>query len=157
MLFSSPIFLFLFLPVVLALCALPGLKLRNGLLLIFSVIFYAWGEVLFVFLMLGSALLNHFLGQWVDRETDPARRKWAVGVAVALNIGTLAFFKYANISRKSFTSGITNGTGGSSNRRNPTWSLMKSWSGSSTCRTRSSWPARINHRQPAPRGPRAER
>ena len=98
MLFSSPIFLFLFLPVVLALCALPGLKLRNGLLLIFSVIFYAWGEVLFVFLMLGSALLNHFLGQWVDRETDPARRKWAVGVAVALNIGTLAFFKYANFA-----------------------------------------------------------
>ena len=98
MLFSSPIFLFLFLPVVLAFCALPGLKLRNGLLLIFSVIFYAWGEVLFVFLMLGSALLNHFLGLWVDRETEPARRKWAVGVAVALNIGTLAFFKYANFA-----------------------------------------------------------
>ncbi len=96
MVFSSPIFLFLFLPVVLALCALPGLKLRNGLLLLFSVIFYAWGEVGFVFLMLGSTVLNHFLGRWVDRETEPARRKWAVGVAVALNIGTLAFFKYAN-------------------------------------------------------------
>jgi alginate O-acetyltransferase complex protein AlgI len=96
MVFSSPIFLFLFLPVVLAFCALPGLKLRNGLLLLFSVIFYAWGEVVFVFLMLGSTLMNHFLGQWVDRETEPARRKWAVGVAVALNIGTLAFFKYAN-------------------------------------------------------------
>lgn len=98
MLFSSPIFLFLFLPVVLALCALPGLKLRNGLLLVFSVIFYAWGEVVFVFLMLGSTLLNHFLGQWVDRETEPVRRKWAVGVAVGLNIGTLAFFKYANFA-----------------------------------------------------------
>jgi alginate O-acetyltransferase complex protein AlgI len=96
MLFSSPIFLFLFLPVVLAVCALPGLKLRNALLLVFSVIFYAWGEVLFVFLMLGSALLNYFLGRWVDRETGVTRRKWAVGVAVALNIGTLAFFKYAN-------------------------------------------------------------
>jgi len=98
MVFSSPIFLFLFLPVVLALCALPGLKLRNGLLLLFSVIFYAWGEVVFVFLMLGSTVLNHFLGQWVDRETEPSRRKWAVGVAVALNIGTLAFFKYANFA-----------------------------------------------------------
>jgi alginate O-acetyltransferase complex protein AlgI len=96
MLFSSPLFLFLFLPVVLAMCALPGLKLRNALLLAFSVIFYAWGEVVFVFLMLGSALLNYFLGRWVDRETDVTRRKWAVGVAVALNIGTLAFFKYAN-------------------------------------------------------------
>ena len=98
MVFSSPIFLFLFLPVVLAVCSLPGLKLRNSLLLLFSVVFYAWGEVIFVFLMLGSALVNHFLGQWVDRETDPSRRKWAVGVAVALNIGTLAFFKYANFT-----------------------------------------------------------
>ena len=96
MVFSSPIFLFLFLPVVLAVCSLPGLKLRNSLLLVFSIIFYAWGEVLFVFLMLGSALVNHFLGQWVDRETEPSRRKMAVAVAVALNIGTLAFFKYAN-------------------------------------------------------------
>jgi alginate O-acetyltransferase complex protein AlgI len=98
MVFSSPIFLMLFLPVVLAFCAVGGLKWRNSVLLLFSVIFYAWGEVVFVFLMLGSALLNHFLGQWVDRETEPSRRKWAVGVAVALNIGTLAFFKYANFA-----------------------------------------------------------
>ena len=98
MVFSSPIFLFLFLPVVLALCSIGGLKWRNSLLLVFSVIFYAWGEVVFVFLMLGSALLNHFLGRWVDRESEPSRRKWAVGVAVALNIGTLAFFKYANFA-----------------------------------------------------------
>ena len=96
MLFSSPIFLFLFLPVVLAMCALPGLKLRNALLLVFSVIFYAWGEVVFVFLMLGSALMNYCLGRWVDGETGATRRRWALGVAVALNIGTLAFFKYAN-------------------------------------------------------------
>ena len=98
MVFSSPIFLFLFLPVVLALCAVGGLRWRNGVLLLFSVIFYAWGEVVFVLLMLGSALLNHFLGRWVDRENEPSRRKWAVGVAVALNIGTLAFFKYANFA-----------------------------------------------------------
>ena len=98
MIFSSPIFLLLFLPVVLAVCSVGGLRWRNSLLLLFSVIFYAWGEVVFVFLMLGSTLLNHFLGQWVDRETEPSRRKWAVGVAVALNIGTLAFFKYANFA-----------------------------------------------------------
>ena len=98
MVFSSPIFLFLFLPVVLALCSVGGLRWRNGVLLLFSVIFYAWGEVVFVFLMLSSALLNHFLGRWVDRENEPSRRKWAVGVAVALNIGTLAFFKYANFA-----------------------------------------------------------
>jgi alginate O-acetyltransferase complex protein AlgI len=47
MVFSSPIFLFLFLPAVLACTALPGLKLRNLLLLAFSLVIYAWGEVIF--------------------------------------------------------------------------------------------------------------
>ena len=96
MVFSSPIFLFLFLPLVLAYFLVPGLKLRNYWLLAFSILFYAWGEVVFVFLMLASTLMNYFLGRWVDRETLPGRRKWAVGIAVTLNIGTLAFFKYAN-------------------------------------------------------------
>jgi alginate O-acetyltransferase complex protein AlgI len=98
MLFSSPLFLFLFLPIVLALAFLPGLKLRNTILLFASIVFYAWGEVVFVLLMLGSAVLNYFLGRWVDAETQPSRRKWAVAVAVILNIGMLAYFKYANFA-----------------------------------------------------------
>src|SRR5258708_24083662 len=98
MVFSSPIFLFLFLPVVWLGLGLPTLRLRNIWLLIFSLVFYAWGEVLFVFLMLGSTLMNYFLGRWVEHEAAPARRKCAVGVAVALNIGTLAFFKYGNFA-----------------------------------------------------------
>lgn len=98
MVFSSPIFLFLFLPIVLLGLGIPTLRLRNLWLLIFSLIFYAWGEVGFVLLMLVSTVINFFLGRWVDSETNPTRRKWAVGVAVALNIGTLAFFKYANFA-----------------------------------------------------------
>jgi alginate O-acetyltransferase complex protein AlgI len=98
MVFSSPIFLFLFLPVVLACTALPGLKLRNALLLFFSVLFCAWGEFLFVFLMLGSTALNYLLGLWVERQTQPARRRRVLFLAVALNIGTLVFFKYANFA-----------------------------------------------------------
>jgi alginate O-acetyltransferase complex protein AlgI len=98
MVFSSPIFLFLFLPVVLALCSVGGLRWRNRLLLLSSVIFYAWGEVVFVFLMLGSALVNHILGRWVEREDDPSHRKWALSVAVAFNIGLLAIFKYAHFA-----------------------------------------------------------
>lgn len=96
MVFSSPLFLFLFLPLVLALGSVGGLQWRNRLLLLASVVFYAWGEVAFVFLMLGSVLVNYGLGRWVGREERTARRKWAVGVAVAFNIGLLAFFKYAN-------------------------------------------------------------
>ncbi|EEF59047.1 MBOAT family O-acyltransferase [Pedosphaera parvula] len=97
MVFSSPIFLFLFLPIVLTLYSvLPGLRARNLWLLVVSVVFYAWGEVDFVFLMLGSTFMNYLLGLWVDHEIELVRRKWAVGLAVAINIGLLAFFKYAN-------------------------------------------------------------
>jgi alginate O-acetyltransferase complex protein AlgI len=97
MVFSSPIFLFLFLPVVLAIYVLmPGLKAKNNWLLLMSLMFYAWGEVLFIFLLLGSTVMNYYLGLWVDRTEDIGRRKLAVGLAVAANIGLLAFFKYAD-------------------------------------------------------------
>ncbi len=98
MVFSSPIFLFAFLPLVLLGLALPRLPLRNLWLLLFSILFYAWGEIAFVLLMLTSTFANFLLGLWVERETETSRRKCAVAVAVTLNIGTLAFFKYANFA-----------------------------------------------------------
>ena len=97
MLFSSPIFLFLFLPVVLSCYLLcPGLRLKNLWLLGVSVVFYACGEAAFVFLILGSTLANYALGLWLDRATGPASRKRVVGAAIILNLGLLAFFKYFN-------------------------------------------------------------
>jgi alginate O-acetyltransferase complex protein AlgI len=98
MVFSSPIFLFLFLPVVLAGCLLPSLRLRNLWLLAFSILFYAWGEVGFVGLMLGSTVINYLLGRWVDKESDERRRRWAVGMAIAFNLGLLGVFKYTNFA-----------------------------------------------------------
>ena len=53
---------------------------------------------MFILLALASTLLNYFLGLWVDRSADPARRKSVVALAVALNIGLLAFFKYTNFA-----------------------------------------------------------
>jgi len=97
MVFSSPIFLFVFLPVVLTLYwLLPGVKARNYWLLLMSLVFYAWGEILFLFLLCASTLGNYALGLWVDRSEDPRKRKAAIAVAIILNIGLLAFFKYAN-------------------------------------------------------------
>src|SRR6516225_9320513 len=99
MVFSSPIFLFLFLPVVLTVYALlPGLRAKNFWLLLMSLVFYAWGEVIFIFLLLASTLMNYFLELWVDRSEDTGRRKLACGVAVAANVGLLAFFKYADFA-----------------------------------------------------------
>jgi alginate O-acetyltransferase complex protein AlgI len=99
MVFSSPIFLFLFLPVVMtAYLVLPGIRLKNFWLLLASLVFYSWGEPLFIFLLLVSTVMNYYFGLWVDGSGDPGKRKFAVGLAVALNIGLLAFFKYANFA-----------------------------------------------------------
>ena len=83
MVFSSPIFLFLFLPVVLAVYfLLPGLRVRNCWLLLVSLLFYAWGEVGFILLLLVSTLVNFELGKWVECTEAIPRRKKVVAVAV---------------------------------------------------------------------------
>jgi len=98
MVFSSPLFLFLFLPIVLAVyLLLPGIRSKNFWLLLASLIFYAWGEISFVFLLLASTMMNYGLGLWIGRSEIPRRRKLAVAVAVAINVGILAVFKYANL------------------------------------------------------------
>ena len=99
MVFSSPLFLFLFLPVVLTVYfLLPGLRARNNWLLLVSLLFYAWGEVGFILLLLVSTLINFELGKWVERSEEISRRKKAVAVAVIVNVGFLAFFKYAGLA-----------------------------------------------------------
>jgi alginate O-acetyltransferase complex protein AlgI len=98
MVFSSPLFLFLFLPVALAVYfLLPGLRARNGWLLLISLFFYAWGQVNFILLLLVSTAANFLLGKWVERSEEIPRRKLAVACAVAVNIGFLGFFKYAGL------------------------------------------------------------
>ncbi|MGC1374806.1 MAG: hypothetical protein WA821_01195, partial [Anaerolineales bacterium] len=98
MVFSSPLFLFLFLPVVLTIyLVLPGLRTRNGWLLLVSVLFYAWGEIGFILLLLASTLLNYGLGLWVERCRRLTERRLAVAVAVIVNVGFLAFFKYVGL------------------------------------------------------------
>ena len=98
MVFSSPLFLFLFLPIVLAVYfLLPGLRARNSWLLLVSLIFYAWGEIGFILLLLVSTLVNFELGKWVERSEDISKRKKITAAAVIVNVGFLAFFKYAGL------------------------------------------------------------
>ena len=69
MIFSSTVFLFVFLPVVFILYTiLPSLKLKNGLLIGASLIFYAYGEPVYVFLMLGSTVVNYVMGLLAARK-----------------------------------------------------------------------------------------
>ena len=99
MVFSSLLFLFLFLPAVLLIYFLAPKKLRNGVLLVFSLFFYAWGEPKYVFLMLFTIVLDFFLGLLVDRCRQRGKEqgaRWTVIFAVASNLGLLAFFKYTD-------------------------------------------------------------
>jgi len=95
MVFSTALFLFKFLPLVLAgYFLLPGLQRRNHWLLGMSLLFYAWGEPAYLALLLASTLINYGLGRWLESAGTPARRKTVVTLAVAVNIGFLGFFKY---------------------------------------------------------------
>ncbi|CAM6003194.1 unnamed protein product [Sphagnum balticum] len=96
MVFSSLIFLFLFLPIVLAgYMLLRNTGARNAFLLFASLFFYAWGELSFLWVMLLSIFLNYTFAIMIDDLRDTPWRKFALFMAVAVNLGLLAFFKYA--------------------------------------------------------------
>lgn len=94
MLFSSSVFLFLFLPIVVILYYNPFIKnrvFRNVLLLLASLFFYAWGEPVFVLLMLFSVLVNWGIGLKMDKSAN--KKRWLI-VAVVWNLAILFVFKY---------------------------------------------------------------
>ncbi|ODM08846.1 MBOAT family O-acyltransferase [Eisenbergiella tayi] len=99
MLFSSIIFMFYFLPVVLVLYYLfrKSYPVKNGILLVASLFFYAWGEPWFVLIMLASLAGNYVLGILADRYRDQKTKARVVLTAtVVLNIGLLFLFKYTD-------------------------------------------------------------
>lgn len=95
MVFSSVIFLFCFFPLTFLGYYLIRKEFRNAWLLIASIIFYAWGEPRYIFLILVSTSVNYYLGLVTDNQEDGIRRKVAVAVSVIWNIGILVYFKYS--------------------------------------------------------------
>lgn len=97
MVFSSPVFLFLFLPIVLLVYALlRKTSFRNGFLLLASLFFYAWGELSFLWVMLASIALNYIFAIVIDDAKTEGARKFGLLMAVLTNLGILVFFKYAD-------------------------------------------------------------
>jgi len=94
MLFSSLVFLFIFLPVVLTIYYLLPRRLRNGFLLAVNLVFYGFGEPAFVLLMIFSILMNYAGGLMIARiRVD--KKKMALAVTVCMNLLLLGIFKYA--------------------------------------------------------------
>ena len=99
MVFSSLLFLFRFLPAVLILYFIVPKRFRNLVLLLVSLIFYAWGEPKYVFLMLFSILITYlggFMVDWFRSSGDEKKAKISMIVTVALALSLLGFFKYAD-------------------------------------------------------------
>ena len=97
MVFSSPAFLFVFLPAAFLLERLvPSVKGKNFFLTLASLLFYAVGEPLYVLLLLASVLLNYGAGRLLTVPRLP--QKLVLGLAVALNLGLLSVFKYAGFA-----------------------------------------------------------
>jgi alginate O-acetyltransferase complex protein AlgI len=96
MVFSSPIFIMFFLPVVLAASLLIRNDLRNLLLLLASLVFYAWGAVEHVPLLLFLIVFNWLIGIVIDKSESDRYRDLALFLSVVVDIGGLVYFKYTN-------------------------------------------------------------
>lgn len=97
MVFSSLLFLFIFLPIFLMIYYVAPRGLRNFILFIASLIFYAWGEPIYVSIMIFSTVLDYTVGRVIDHYRGHKYiPKVALGVSIVGNLGMLAFFKYAN-------------------------------------------------------------
>ena len=110
MVFSDLFFLFVFLPLFFGSYmlasyvdkkVLSSYKCRNTTLVVFSLLFYAWGEPVYVFLMLGLVLMNFYVGRVID--SDYAHRKLALNIGVILNVLALGVFKYASLTATTLT------------------------------------------------------
>ena len=97
MVFSSLTFLCIFLPAVLILDRLfKNIHIKNALLLVASLLFYAYGEPVFVLLMTESALLNYLMARLIDRFNNNLKlKKTFLTLGVIINLGLLVFFKYS--------------------------------------------------------------
>ena len=105
MVFSSTIFLFIFLPATLLIYYNPiftSRNFKNNFLLLASLIFYAWGEPLFVFLMILSIIVGWFAGLKIAKSITPTQRRRHLILAVGFHVGILFIFKYLTFAASQF-------------------------------------------------------
>ena len=105
MLFSSNVFLYFYIPIVLLLYYLSPRKLRNLTLFVVSLVFYGWGEPVYVLLMAATILLNYAFGAWIHhRRSQDRSAKGILAAGVAANLLILGFFKYTGFLLESLQS-----------------------------------------------------
>ncbi|MDD2434769.1 MAG: MBOAT family protein [Bacilli bacterium] len=95
MVFSSIPFLFFFFPLCLLLYYLVPFKFKNTILLIFSLLFYAWGEPIYIFLMLFSTFVDYLNGRLFENKKFKHKKLYLI-IALTINLSLLGFFKYSD-------------------------------------------------------------
>jgi alginate O-acetyltransferase complex protein AlgI len=96
MLFNSPFFLFCFLPIFLLVYLASRGNSRNIVAVLGSALFYAWGEPTFIVVVIGSAVLDWYVGNALFKSTGNGARKLLLSLSVICNIGIIAYYKYAD-------------------------------------------------------------
>ena len=95
MVFSSSLFLLYFLPLFLMVYYLADTRYKNGVILAFSIFFYAWGAPRFLFVILASVILDYYLSHLIYNAKEK-KKKTLLIFSVCLNVGVLLYFKYSN-------------------------------------------------------------
>jgi len=96
MLFSSPFFIWIYLPASLVVYFLTPKAYKNHTLLGISLIFYAWSDIEFILLLCGSILLNFWCGELLSRNFSSSYRRRILAAGITINLLLLVYFKYAN-------------------------------------------------------------
>ena len=109
MVFSSNIFLLYFMPVFFLVYFLMPRKTRNYVLLLGSLVFYAWGAPEFIIQLVLSVIANFFIVRWMCKAEKPVAKKWLCALSVFISLGLLLFYKYGNFTMENLNAllGIT--------------------------------------------------
>ena len=101
MTFSSMLFLHVFFAALFVCYFGPWVKRRetkNLILLIFSLVFYGWGEPVYVLLMLLSIAVAFFTGFWIEKSSTKRAKKWAMRIGIGIALSFLLYFKYTDFN-----------------------------------------------------------
>lgn len=109
MVFASLYFLLIFFPISLLVYLLcPNIGMKNLVLIFFSILFYSWGEPVWVFLLLFTTLIDFQMAKLIEKYIDNSKAKLFLWISIGLSLGSLIFFKYSGfiVENVSFFTGI---------------------------------------------------
>ena len=97
MVFSSIVFLYIFFPIMLLIYFAVPKKLKNAVMILASLVFFAWGEIRYIFIMLILAVMDFFCGKGINKnEGNKPKQKLYLFIDIGVNLLILFFFKYAD-------------------------------------------------------------